>query len=101
MALTAAPLTTTVMASVDAAHTGTASGFNSAVARLGGLVATALLGFVFARDGAEAFLAGFRVAALAGAGCAALASLAALLIPPPQVTAAESPPPAPAPTRSR
>jgi EmrB/QacA subfamily drug resistance transporter len=41
-----APLTTAVLTSVDARHTGSASGFNSAAARTGGLVATALLGSV-------------------------------------------------------
>ena len=49
----AAPLTTAVLSSVDQRHEGSASGFNSAVARLGGLVATALLGFVFAAQGFE------------------------------------------------
>ncbi|GAC1500894.1 MAG: hypothetical protein NVS1B6_07210 [Steroidobacteraceae bacterium] len=51
MAACVAPLTTAVMASVDTDHVGAASGFNSAVARIAGLVATALLGFVFARQG--------------------------------------------------
>ena len=46
MAGVAAPLTTAVLASVDSRHTGSASGFNSAVARTGGLIATALLGAV-------------------------------------------------------
>ncbi|WP_158291930.1 MFS transporter [Paracraurococcus ruber] len=97
MALCAAPLTTTVMASVDAAHTGTASGVNSAVARLGGLLATALLGFVFALDGAEAFLAGLRAAAWTGAACALVAAVSALVLIPPGIRPAESPPPAPRP----
>ncbi|MDO9710917.1 MFS transporter [Paracraurococcus lichenis] len=89
MALSAAPLTTTVMASVDAGHTGAASGFNSAVARLGGLVATALLGAVLALPGPAEFIAGFRLAALLGAACAGLAAIAALLlIPPPAPVAA-------------
>jgi EmrB/QacA subfamily drug resistance transporter len=68
----AAPLTTAVLGSVDARHTGAASGFNSAVARTGGLIATALLGSVLSARGAE-LLSGFRTAAL----LAALASLAA------------------------
>jgi EmrB/QacA subfamily drug resistance transporter len=68
----AAPLTTAVLASVDARHTGSASGFNSAVARTGGLIATALLGTVLAAKGAG--LTGqFHLAALIGA----LASLGA------------------------
>jgi predicted MFS family arabinose efflux permease len=44
MAVCVAPLTTTVMNSVNAGHVGAASGFNSAAARLGGLIATALWG---------------------------------------------------------
>jgi len=81
MGCSAAPLTTTVMASVDVDRVGAASGFNSAVARIAGLVATALLGFVFARQDATAdFVAGFRLAAMVGAGAAALAAVCALLL---------------------
>lgn len=71
-----APLTTSVAASVDRDHVDAASGFNSALARIGGLIATALLGFVFATTGASGHLiASVQVAALVGAACAAMPSL--------------------------
>jgi EmrB/QacA subfamily drug resistance transporter len=76
MAVAVAPLTTAVLSSVDAGHSGVASGFNSAVARAGGLFTTALLGAVLGAQGA-ALLDAFHVAALAcavtavaSAGCA-------------------------------
>ena len=78
MAGAVAPLTTAVLASVDFAHTGSASGFNSAVSRTGGLVATALLGGVLGATGRD-LMAGFHVAALAGAGLAIAASASASL----------------------
>jgi EmrB/QacA subfamily drug resistance transporter len=63
MALAVAPLTTAVLSSVDQRHTGLASGFNSAVARLGGLIAIALLGAALSSRG-PALLASFHVAML-------------------------------------
>jgi predicted MFS family arabinose efflux permease len=72
MAGVAAPLTTAVLASVDSRHTGSASGFNSAAARTGGLIATALLGAVLAATG-SALTSGFR-AALAACALAAFAA---------------------------
>jgi len=76
MAGAVAPLTTAVLASVDTAHTGSASGFNSAVSRGGGLVATALLGAVLSASGQE-LLAGVHAAAIGGAMIAIAASASA------------------------
>ena len=61
MMLAVAPLTSTVLASVSKHQTGLASGFNSAVARIGGLIAVALLGAVLAGVG-KAMLAPFATA---------------------------------------
>jgi EmrB/QacA subfamily drug resistance transporter len=72
MAGAVAPLTTAVLASVDARHTGSASGLNSALARTGGLIATTLLGGVLGAHGTALFDA-FHAAAIA----CAIASLAA------------------------
>ena len=79
MAGAVAPLTTAVMASVDESHVGTANGFNSAVARTGSLIATALLGSVLAARG-EALAQAFAVASWAMAGAAAISAVAALLL---------------------
>ena len=76
MAGAVAPLTTAVLASVDARHTGTASGFNSAIARTGGLIATALAGLVIAQRGA-ALVSAFQGAAWIGALLALLSGAAA------------------------
>jgi EmrB/QacA subfamily drug resistance transporter len=79
MAGAVAPLTTAVLASVDSRHTGSASGFNSAVSRAGGLVATALLGAALGASGEE-LLSDFHVAALAGAALSIAASASAFLL---------------------
>jgi EmrB/QacA subfamily drug resistance transporter len=79
MAGAVAPLTTAVLTSVDARHMGSASGLNSAVARTGGMIATALLGGVFAARGAQLFAA-FHVAAIACAIASVAAGAAAFLL---------------------
>ncbi|THD64560.1 MAG: MFS transporter [Bradyrhizobium sp.] len=82
MAGAVAPLTTAVLMSVDSRHTGAASGLNSAVARTGGLVATALIGPVIASSG-PALLSAFGIAAAMGAViCSVAAAIAAMLIRP-------------------
>ena len=77
MTIAVAPLTSAVLGSVEEQHVAMASGFNSAVARTGGLIATALLGSVLASTGAALF-AGFHAAMFVSAGVTALASVVAL-----------------------
>ncbi len=79
MAGAVAPLTTAVLTSVDPRHTGSASGFNSAIARSGGLMATALLGVVLASRGA-ALMDRFHWAAAVGALAAACSGLSAFAL---------------------
>ena len=68
-----------MLASVDLRHTGSASGLNSALARTGGLIATALLGSVLAGKG-ETLIDNFRGAGFAGAGAALAAAACAFLL---------------------
>jgi EmrB/QacA subfamily drug resistance transporter len=76
-----APLTNAVLGAVGPRHTGSASGFNSAIARTGGLVATALLGGVLGARG-PSLISGFHVAAIACAvACMAASASAFFLIP--------------------
>jgi EmrB/QacA subfamily drug resistance transporter len=79
MSAAVAPLTTAVLTSVDARHTGSASGLNSAVARTGGLIATALLGSVLAAEGSS-LLRAFHTAMMIGAAACVAASLSALIL---------------------
>ena len=75
MGLCVAPLTNAVMTCIDSANVGLASGINNAVARIAGLLATALLGFVFVGDvSVQAFITPFHHAAWIGAGACLLAS---------------------------
>ena len=78
MAAAVAPLTNAVLGSVDEQHTGVASGFNSAVARTGGLLAVAFISAVLAARG-SAILPLFRSATLVFAAASAAAAVSALL----------------------
>jgi len=64
MAITIAPLTTAVMASVDPSQAGIASGVNNAVSRIAGLLAIALFGWLMAGVFEPALREGLRSAAL-------------------------------------
>jgi EmrB/QacA subfamily drug resistance transporter len=79
MAGAVAPLTTAVLTAVDSRHVGAASGLNSAVARIGSLVATALIGGVLSATGPE-LASAFGVAAAVGAALCVGASLSAYLL---------------------
>jgi EmrB/QacA subfamily drug resistance transporter len=77
IALTVAPLTATVMASVEERHAGVASAVNNAVARAAGLITVAVLPALAGLTGAayldpQIFSAGFHRAALLSAGLTAL-----------------------------
>ena len=79
MAMAVAPLTAAVLASVGPSHTGSASGLNTAVARIAGMIATALLGGVLGRAGMS-LMAGFHEAVVACALAAAAAGGCAFLM---------------------
>lgn len=77
MTIAVAPLTSSVLGSVEEQHVAMASGFNSAVARTGGLIATALLGSVLASKGTDLF-DGFHLAMYVSAAVAGAAGIVGL-----------------------
>jgi EmrB/QacA subfamily drug resistance transporter len=74
-----APLTTAVLSDIEPRYTGVASGLNSAVARTGGLLATAMVGSVFASRGVG-LLRSFHVAMAIGAVVCGAAALSACVL---------------------
>ncbi|HZT02333.1 MAG TPA: MFS transporter [Steroidobacteraceae bacterium] len=74
-----APLTAAVLSGVGARYTGVASGLNTAIARTGGLLATALVGFVFASH-AQGLLRSFHATMEIGCAICWGAALCALLL---------------------
>jgi MFS-type transporter involved in bile tolerance (Atg22 family) len=75
-----APLTTAVLDEVETRYTGVASGLNSAIARTGGLLATALVGFVFAAQGAGLVRSFHSTMAIGAVVCGGAALSASALI---------------------
>ena len=69
MSLAVAPLTSAVLSAAGDDYAGVASGVNNAISRVGGLIATALLGIVLL-GASDDLLAGFAAAAWVGAALA-------------------------------
>jgi len=76
MTAAVAPLTNAVMASVDRHHAGAASGVNNATARIGGMVAVALIGLVLTGGGRGVSIEAFHAALWLAAAVAVIAGVA-------------------------
>jgi EmrB/QacA subfamily drug resistance transporter len=85
MGLFFAPLANVVLGSVRTQHEGKASGANSAIREMGGVLGVAVLASVFSQTGgyssADAFVDGLVPATYVGAAVVAVGALAALMVP--------------------
>jgi len=79
MGAAVAPLTTAVLASVETKRSVLAAGLNSAVARTGGLIATAVASVVLGAH-ATMLVSAYQIACLFGAGAAFISALCAFLL---------------------